>query len=449
MRLSLDLGIGSVATMGAGGASVRSVPGADSDTFYVVHRVGSTNYVYRFTKAEGSSGPTSLGVQWLGWRLNGAGTRPTFEGNPLTGAVFQLDTEGASGLTAAAPGTISAHEWHGVGAAGSMASEAVTMDGVSYDPMAGERRGNAWSVRNTITASDGTNTLTRDLSWAIEPAGGIRPTRHSVTGSGFTRAYFASPVGSSVDYDLIDVLYDAGGDWENGVPLGSVNAVAYLETARGVRIRDGAGNFVSFVGDLPDVAGFDECRVDKELGNEKTKIYMSRWDDPYVAGVATGVLLAGTMDDSGLGTPTNKIANTVFTTGWSKSPSGTGTGGTISESAGILTLASGGVSSDLRMGTPIVDAAIGKRYLMSIDQVENTGLTSNNNFYAPITSAQSTGTAAVVRSFAVDNAIFIGRIIQFFAATVNAPEQRIAVRNATSLAVQTKWQNPAAYEIPD
>lgn len=432
------------------GFSIRSVPGATNRTFFVVHKLGSTNYVYRFTNEDGGAGATDLGVKWLGWRLNGAGTIASFEGDPKTQSNFRLDTEGASGFVARAPGTIFGHEWHGLGAAGSMASETVSMGSDPYNPTTSERRGNAWSVRNTVTASDGTNTLTRDMSWAVEPTGGIRPTLHSVSGSGFTLAYFGMPVGSSTAYDTLDIIYSSGGPWITGVPLGSTDAKIFLEKSRGVRARDASGNFVSFVGNLPDIAGFGECRTDKEVVNTKTKTYMSSWANPNNAAGATGLLMVGSISIGGLTAPANQLSNTIFTTNWLKAPSGTGTNGTISAAAGILTLQSnGGAASDLRMGIPITGAAIGKRYLVSVDQVENTGLLSQNQIYAPTAAAQAaTGSASFVLSASIDNAIFIGRIGQLFAATVDAPEQRFALRNATTLAVQTKWQNPAAYEIP-
>lgn len=439
MRLSLDLGLGSIATMGGGGAAqplVRIEPG-DADLFYAVFRDGSAGKVVRWERdLFFPADSTNLGVQSPAFRPTGLGTLTAFRDVAATETEWQTDENGAMDFVARTAGGVFMFSAHGIGAAGSLDAEAMLIDGEAFDHTV-ETEGDTFELSNTVTASDGTNSGTREIIWTLNEGATLKGRMESVSTTGLNLHYLWMPMGTGLGFD--EIAYRRATDW-NVEPMGSAEALATLADADGVRLRNPtSGAYVTAASDLSARTGFVQCRVDKEQSNEREKGYLGQFSSAAdLAG--SEVVFEWGVGSAGAGTPaTNLLANANWDAPpWVRTHT---TGGTIVDGGTDLTMTWSSGTSNLRTNAEIQTSLIGSRYALSVDLASLTG-TGVRELYIGINANGSSTSPAYTTTTAI-----VGRNIAVYTATQDAPNQRFALRNASTVAFATVWRNPAVRAV--
>lgn len=434
---------GLAATLNAGGGAskrLRSVP-VSADMFYIVAKnsVGSADAI-RFQRNIGAAADgNNFGVKWPEWRVTGRYRLASFDTAPTSpDRTFSSDT-GAHDMVANVSGGRFAGSYHGLGASGALNSETLTADGAAFDHTVAASF-DAFELRNSTTANDGSANFTRDLSLTINAAGGVHyKINGTPTMSGMSFLYVGMPIATGANYKEADAR---AGTAFNTLALGSGDARAYLGAGeREVRLRDTVnGNQIIGVASFPDLAGYTRAEVIRNASESRTKVYLGRFTsaaalanaefDINVAVGATGEQFAAA----------NLLTNTVFTTGWAA----VSTGGTNSVSAGVLTQTTTVNPSDLRYHTVIPTVAVGGKYASVIDVTTSGSLGVSAGFAATSNVNGSKGTPAP----AFLQSVRLGRNIQTWVATQADPNQRFMALMASPVVGDVaQFSSPAAYAL--
>lgn len=428
--------------LGAGGrvpATLRLEP-ASANIFYLVQRTDGAAKVTRFQRGFGGSGGTDAGVAWPEFRPSGLGLLASFDLAVSGNVVWLEDDPGALDIVARNPSLVFFGSYHGVGSAGSLGGETILIDGVSASHTVA-RSGRSFELRNQITASNGTQSFYRDLSYHAA-AGSIRMVLNDVSSSGMDLLYFGMPIASGSGYSESHARWDLSKSFDV-LPLGSSDCWAYIGGAKGVRQRDPTtGYFTGFYSsDLPSRSGYVEARTEKQTSTTRTKTYASQFSSaPGLVG-AEGILEWGSTTAGDASPAANMLPNTA----WDVPPwTRVATGGTATASGGDLTMAwTSGAPSNLRMHHEIPGSQVGKRYALSLDFVSQTG-SGTREIYA---GSNSNGSSQSPAPAVIKPPSGFGRMIMTFVSTVAYPEQRFGVRNSSSAALTTVWRNPAVLPV--
>lgn len=335
----------------AGGPRLRVQP-ATADMFYLVSRnVDGSGDVARFQRNTGAAADSNnAGGKWPEWRVTGRSRIAGFAGDAASPTITFSDDAGAHGIVAANSGQKFFGEFHGLGSAGSLNSETLTMGGVAFDPTSDAATGNDFELRNSTTATDGTTIFTRDLSTTINAAGGIHQKINSISGTAVSFVFAGMAIGTGA-FDEVDVQITPGGPWITLPPLGTTAARMYDTTAAtvGMRLRDTAtGRYVTLVGAaLVVLANYVRSEAQRVTGTDRLKGYLSRF--------SSVAALAGAEWDADVGIDvtgsqfagSNLLSNGNFATGDL-------TGWTKVQGAGNATVVSGAMRQ-------VREAALGHR----------------------------------------------------------------------------------------
>lgn len=316
----------------AAGAILRTLPDT-ADSFYVVVNNGDvTADAIHFQRATGGGGAGDLGAQWLEWRVTGRARLASFGSNPTAPSVTFTNDTGAQDIVSTTNGTVFMGSYHGLGAGGALNSETLTLDGTTFDPTIA-RTGNLFTLRNSTTATDGTNSFTRDLTTTIGAGGAVRYKINSISTVGtFSFAYLGMVIGTGA-FDEADVQLTDGGSWKPLPALGTSQAVTgqiKLEAAvKGLRLRDTTtGRAVQVTGSaIPAIANYLRAEFVRVTGTDRLKGYFGRFTS--VAALANAewesnasVVATGSLEGTNLMTNGNFASGDL--TGWTKA-SGAGT----------------------------------------------------------------------------------------------------------------------------
>jgi hypothetical protein len=320
------------------GTLLRTVPDTD-DSFYVVVRTldDADADAVHFERNVGSGGVGDLGSQWPEWRVTGRARLDDATSDPTSPSVTFTDDPGAQDIVATSNGTVFMGSFHGLGAAGALNSETLLIDGTTFDP-ATAVSGSEFSLQNSTTASDGTNSFTRDLVTTIGASGGVHYSINSISKVGtISFAYLGMVIGSGA-FDEADVQLTDGGAWKPLPALGvsqAVTAQLKLEAAiKGIRLRDTAtGRAVQVTGSgIPAVANYLRAELARTLATDRLKGYFGRFTDISALAGAEWETNAAIVDTGSL-EGTNLMTNGGFATGdltgWTKA-SGAGTATIVS-----------------------------------------------------------------------------------------------------------------------
>lgn len=305
-------------------APFRTVPDTPNRFYLVVRCDDGLIRKYRFQRNTGAAADTAnLGVSWPEWRITGIGRMTGFGDDPAGDGRWLHDDAGASEFIANVSGK-SFGSYHGVGAAGALLSETVKMDGVSFDPTAGTVTGNAFELRNDVTASDGTVSVNRDLTIALGTSGELRYTLNAVNVTG-TISYIrlGMPISEYVGWTEGDLGVTADGSL-TPLRLGPDEFVSRLYNGVGrIRMRNITnGDFIEVKCDANVVSapGYAYSELFRQVVNQRCKAYGARFTSNYGSmngltwGMAIGQVAAGSAV-----LPTNLIANGDFASdvaGW-------------------------------------------------------------------------------------------------------------------------------------
>lgn len=269
------------AIMGVGGL-LRTVPDT-ADSFYVVvkNAVGTADAIH-LQRNVGGGGAGDLGSTWPEWRVTGRALLASFAGNPASPSVTFASDTGSQDIVAN-NGSKYMGSYHGLGAGGALNSETLTLDGATFDPTVA-RTGNLLSIRNSTTATDGTNSFTRDLTTTIGASAGVHYKINSIsTGGTIPFVYQGMLIGTGA-YDEADIQVVTDGPWLPLPPLGTSQDVfgrIFSPVAiKGLRLRDTAtGRAVSLVGSaISGLANYVQTELLREsAGTDRLKGYFGRF----------------------------------------------------------------------------------------------------------------------------------------------------------------------------
>jgi len=223
--------------------ALRTVPDT-ADRFYIVSRNPDGTAVS--TRIErnvgGPANASNVGVQWPEWRTTGQAGIASFDANPASPVIdFSLDNGAHDTVAGTGSGGKYFGSYHGLGAAGSLISETLLLDGVPFDPTVAAT-GNVLEIRNETNAVEGANFYRRDLSTYFTASGSIRFLIHSASQSGMGIVYTGMLIAQGL-YDEGDILQSDGATWA-AVPTLGLRAyqgeVLPSTEARGFRFRDTA-----------------------------------------------------------------------------------------------------------------------------------------------------------------------------------------------------------------
>lgn len=307
-------------TEGVGGSGLlRTVPDT-ADSFYVVvkNAEGTADAIHLQRNVGGGTGG-DLGSQWPEWRVTGRALLTSFAGNPASPSVTFTSDTGAQDIVAN-NGSKYMGSYHGLGAGGALNSETLTLDGAAFDP-AVARSGNLLSVRNSTTATDGTNSFTRDLTTTIGASAGVHYKINSIsTGGTITFLYLGMLIGSGA-YDEADIQVVTDGPWLPLPPLGTgqdvFGRIFSQAVIKGVRLRDTVtGRAVSLIGSaVSALANYVQSELLRDTsGTDRLKAYFGRFTD--VSALANAEWETnGAVVATGTASPTNQFTNGDFATG--------------------------------------------------------------------------------------------------------------------------------------
>lgn len=425
---------------GAGGGAqppaVRLVPG-DANTFYLVTYANGLARSVRFQRNLGGGTGNDLGGKWPEWRATGEGLLTGPNDDPSAPAVWIANDPGAQDVVGNS-GAKFIGSFHGLGTGGGLNSETVKIDGVAVDPTAGAKSGATFELRNATTATDGTNTLIRDLSVTINPAGGLHFKVNSISASaGIAYIYLGMGIATGAAYTEMDVKLAAA--W-NSIPLGANDADARLNGTNAVRFRNPTtGHFLALTGALAAVAGYARAEVRKEAANNRSKSYLSRF-------TAYGSLAAVEWDlDWGLGSTgavspgANMLQDPSFAANWIAT-----SGPAPSVSAGVATITQQATGTAVRFHHPQNGCASGSWYADSVDVGGSSPTILTIHAGSNVNGSNSSPGPAFSKP-----AAGAGRQIQVFQATQADPNQRFLfdVAGAGAGGATVTLTNPATYAI--
>jgi hypothetical protein len=432
--------VDTIPTTGGAQYNMRSVP-STSNLFYVVAKnsVGTADAI-RFQRNIGAAADSNnFGVSWPEWRVTGRYRLASFDSDPTSPSITFTNDTGAQDIVANVSGGRFCGSYHGLGSSGALNSETLKVDGsITFDPTTAVSF-NAFELRNSTTANDGSASFTRDLTTTINALGGVHyKINGTPTVSGITFIYYGMAIGTGLNYQEADVRMGAA---YNVLPLGSAGGRAYLAGVREVRLRDIVnGNQVIATGSLPDIANFSRAELLMDLSGSRTKTYLGRFTSPAAlanAEIDMNVAVGAAGAIFGL---TNLLSNTVFTTGWVA----VATNGTNGVAAGVLTQTCTVNPSDLRYHLPITGCAIGATYMQIVDVATGTQLGSAAAFAA----TSNTNGSKITPAPAFNQGVVVGRNIQTFVATQSDPNQRFMVHLASTVVNDVvKFSGPGVYAL--
>lgn len=436
LSLSLGLNLGS-ATLNAGGGAVDAlrIEPASADLFYLVQRADTGATVVKFGRGStyGGTGGSNLGSQWPEFRIIGTGTLADFDDVAASATTWQAEEVGAWDFIARnAGGSTLMGSYHGLGAGGSLVSESIEIDGAAADHTEATS-GNSFELRNVTTATDGTDTVTRDLSVLSVAGGEIDLTMNDLTITAVSYTRFAMPIASGSGFEEVDARF---GTAFNTLPLGSGEATGGLANPQAIRIRNPSnGYFVSMSGTLPSVTGFSEARIEKQVASNRAKGYLSTFTSSFTSLIGSTARLSWGVGATGSASPgTNLVA--ANWDGWTFVQSN----GTVVDGGTDLTMTWSTGTSNLRAYNAISGAQVAEKFAAIMDFVsDSTGVGTKQIYGASSAGGSNTSPAFSLQPPA------IGRNVQVFTCTL--ANQPLAVRNANSATCVTVWRNPAAYRM--
>jgi hypothetical protein len=400
---------------GGAGEVLRTVPDT-SDSFYVVVRTpdGDADAVH-FERDVGSGGVGDLGNKWPEWRVTGRARLASFASDPTAPSVTFTTDPGAQDIVATSNGTVFMGSFHGLGAAGALNSETLLLDGETFDPTT-VRTGNLLSVQNSTTASDGTNSFTRDLTTTIGASGGVHYKINSISKGGTISFVYLGMVIGTGAYDEADVQLTEGGAWKPLPALGTSQAVTgqifSAVAIKGIRLRDTAtGRAVQIVGSgISALANYVRSELLRLTATNRLKGYFGRFSD--VAALANAEWETNaSVEDTGSLEGTNLMANGGFA-------SGDFTGWTKASGAGNATIVSGAMrqtreaAANHRMRqTSVITAAVNDILAYRMDTVAVSAGT------LPIARVATANTLSSVGAM-VNQTTVLGRNLFVFVASV-------------------------------
>ena len=426
-----------------GGATVvpevRTVP-ATADRYYVLTRQpdGSAK-VFRMERNLGGGGGSDLGSKWYEFRKTAEGLLPIFvTGNPATQTVWVSDESGAFDFVARDASNVNYGSYHGLGAGGSMPSETLKMDGVVVSHLVASS-GNSFEVRNTTVATNGVNTVTRDLS-TIFTAGQCKYRLNSVSHTGLVLFYYGMPIATGQNYS--ELWAKVGTAWTIlDMAMLSDGGLAFLEGTKAVRMRDPTtGLYTEASGELPSLANFVRCRTDKQPFANRTKTYLSQFSDVTALAGAEIIFDVGTSAVGAGALPANLLTDPNWVTNWVTVQ----TGGTVVAAGTDLTMTWASGTTNLRRGAPINGCVSGQQYFAVVDLITEGATGVKRAYGAPAASLSTTGTAFMLVNN-VSPQLLLGRSIILFTANQNAPLQHFAVSGSLTGAGSVVFRNPAVY----
>lgn len=308
---------------------LRTVPDT-ADSFYVVVPsdldVGEYDAIH-LQRGIGGGGVTDLGVKWPEWRVTGRSRLSGADGDVDTPVAVFTDDVGAQDLVAN-NGSVYMGSFHGLGAAGALNSETLDMDGEAFDPTVATT-GAVLTIRNSTTASDGTNSLTRDMTTVIGDDGAVRYriNSHSVVGS-LPLVYLGMLIGTG-SFNRADILEAGSEAWHVGPELSLSQIVAgrVLPNAvsTGIRLVDLAdGRAVSIKGSaIANLANYTQGELLRDNSSaDRLKAYFGRFSSAAAIDGAEWETNAQILDENPSWADSNLFTNGDFATGdltgWTK-----------------------------------------------------------------------------------------------------------------------------------
>lgn len=400
-----------------GGGALRTAPDT-ADNFYVIARnVDGSADAIRLRRNVGGAGAADLGSQWLEWRVAGRARLASFASNPASPSVTFTDDTGAQDIVGF-NGTKYMGSYHGLGAGGARNSETMTLDGTAFDPTTA-RSGSTFVLRNSTTATDGTNSFIRDLTTTIGANGGVHYKINSISTVGTVSLIYLGMLIGTGAYDEADIQVVTDGPWLPVPALGTsqdvFGRIFSQVVLKGIRLRDTTtGRAVSLVGSaisgLASYVQTELLRVTSEV--DRLKGYFGRFTDVSALANAEWETNAAIV-----ATGTQVVAANQFTNG----DFGTGdfTGWTRQTGAVAPTVVGGAmrqvreVAANHRMRqTASFPATVADVWAYRIDQVALSGGTTP---WARVSTASSLSFVSAM----VDRQMSVGRWLFVFVPTVN------------------------------
>jgi hypothetical protein len=409
------IGAKRAAALTEGEPVLRTVPDT-ADSFYVVVRKpdGAVDAVH-FERNVGSGGAGDLGVQWPEQRYTGRSGLASFTSDPTSPSVTFTDDPGAQDFVATSNGTVFMGSFHGLGAAGALNSETLLLDGVPFDPTTA-RTGNLLSIQNSTTASDGTNSFTRDMTMTVGASGGVHYKINSISKAGTISFVYLGMVIGSGAYDEADVQLTDGGAWKPLPALGTSQAVTGQlfsgAAIKGMRLRDtSTGRAVQVTGSaVPALANYVRAELARVTATDRLKGYFGRFSD--VSSLANAewesnasIVATGSLEGTNLFTNGDFASGDL--TGWTKA-SGAGTATVV---GGVMNQVREAAANHRMRKSTVVTAVVDDVFAFRMD----TNAVSAGAFpIARVANANSlTATGAMVNQTTV-----LGRNLYVFVANV-------------------------------
>jgi hypothetical protein len=298
--------------------NLRTVPGTDQFHIVVRNPDGSGDVIRMERNIGGQASSSNVGEKWPEWRYTGRWRVPTFTSPVGAQSVVFFEDRGAQDIVASNASGKFFGSFHGLGAAGALNSETLTMDGVAFDPTVATN-GNTFSLRNTTTATDGTTTFTRDLTTTIDASGAVAYTLNSVSGTAVSY-YYAGMLTGSGSFSEFDVQMAVDGSWFTAPPMGlSPNNSYTLPTvaAKGFRSRNTTtGAAVTITSpNISGAANYVRSETERTNVNDRQKVYFGRFTDAAAMAGLTWVESASVGAAGTQFAKTNQLTNGDFATG--------------------------------------------------------------------------------------------------------------------------------------
>jgi hypothetical protein len=317
----MGLGIGmSRPTAGLGaGAALRSVPDT-ADRFYLVARGADARIrAIRFQRNVGAAADSAnLGVKWPEWRVTGTYILAAFDDAPTSPIATITSDIGAFDLIGNVAGK-SFGSYHGLGSAGGLDAETLSIDGLPFDPTTAVR-GHRFELVNTVTASDGTNMFTRQLKVTVNANAELDFELMGFTQSGtLTYVRLGMPNGQGSNFTEADLRVGSG--WTVAA-LGTGSCQCVLRGVRAIRVREpSTGNYLVAEAGFPERTGFAYAEIFRDIPNSRTRVYLGRFTGYGGLAGATWRISWGIGAAGAVAPPANMVTNGDFAggtlTGWS------------------------------------------------------------------------------------------------------------------------------------
>lgn len=426
---------------------IRTQPGGDGNSFYVVTNVAGTVRKYFIARGAnyGGNGPTDLGGQWPESRLVDFGEMPSMNDNPISSGYWSTSANGALDVILN-NGSKSFGSYHGVGVGGSLSLETILGDGVSINPFSTSWSGDAFSLTNDVTATDGTTTWQRSLSLSVDNNGEISFTlnANSVTGTvaymrvGMVitdKAYYEADYRVGSGFSTVHYLSGSTADDEG---RGLMRGVSEFRARNPVN-----GRYAGLAGFMPIISGFVYAELLREVANDRMKGYLGRFNSYTSLAGASWTLKFGTGAAGSVAEGINLLPNSDFSGVVAGGSGGSWnvtneipTSSLPTVNSGVLTMGSAGAGWAMRVSAIIASVVSGSWYCMRVD----VGGTQAAGFNA--TNGTSTTAAAFSQSTQR------GRNIQVFVANQNNPSQRMLLAVSAGTAGSTAtFANPKVMAV--